>query len=204
MGHRVYISFKNEDAKYKDEIQSWQGLDYVDKSLNTAINSDNPDRILQIIRSDYLSTSTVTIFLIGSRSSENLGSTEQQYIKRELQGSLYDSKDNPKNGILGIVLPTMQTAIYKGTETCKVCGKNHTIWAINDSTVIREFSYNFFLPNNKCSWTAEERFCQLTPWQDFKNDPEKYIDLAHVQRQSPIANQTRVYPASAGGSTSPR
>jgi hypothetical protein len=199
MGHKVYISFKTEDAKYKDEIQGWQGLDYVDKSLNQAINSEDPERIMQIIRSDYLSTSTVTIFLIGTHSSENLGTNEQQYIKRELQGSLYHSADNPKNGILGIVLPEMQSTIYKGTASCSTCGQSHNIQQINDSTAVREFSYNYYIPNGKCSWSPDDRYCQLTSWQDFKLDPEKYIDLAHSQRQAAVANKTRVYPTSAGG-----
>jgi hypothetical protein len=200
VGHKVYISFKTEDAEYKDEIQSWTDLDYIDKSLNQAIDSTDPERILQIIRSDYLSTSTVTIFLIGSHSSENLGTVEQQYIKRELQGSLYNSEDNPKNGILGIVLPEMQSTIFRGTYNCVTCGNSHNLIVINDSTAIREFSYNYYIPNGKCNWSPQDRYCQLTTWQDFKSDPQKYIDLAHSQRKSPIANQTRVYPTSAGGS----
>ena len=64
MGHKVYISFKTEDAAYKSAIQSMDHLDYIDKSLNEPINSTDPDYILQRIRSEYLNTSTVTIFLI--------------------------------------------------------------------------------------------------------------------------------------------
>ena len=43
LGHKTYISFKAEDSSFKDEIQSWTHLDYVDKSLNTPINSTDPD-----------------------------------------------------------------------------------------------------------------------------------------------------------------
>jgi len=91
MGHKCYISFKTEDCWYKKEIQKWsdnEKVDMIDKSLNTPINSDDEDYIMRKIREDYLSDSTVTIFLIGSYSAETLGWEEQRFIKRELQASL--------------------------------------------------------------------------------------------------------------------
>src|SRR4051794_3491643 len=97
---------------YKSEIQSWSHLDYVDKSLNEPINSFDQDYILRTIRSKYLSDSTVTVFLIGAQSAEALGQTEQYYVKKELQASLYHGIGNTKNGILGVVLPSMQDSIY--------------------------------------------------------------------------------------------
>ena len=118
MGHKVYISFKTEDAVYKSAIQEMAHLDYVDKSLNEPINSTDPDYILQRIRSGYLYDSTVTIFLIGAYGAENRGSVEQYYIKKELQASLYNSTLSAKSGILGIVLPSVETTVYGGTYAC--------------------------------------------------------------------------------------
>lgn len=89
MAHRVFISHKREDKACKNYIQNNSGVDMIDKSLNEAIDSDDEDYILRKIREDYLSDSTVTIFLIGTHSSENEGEEEQVYIKRELQASLY-------------------------------------------------------------------------------------------------------------------
>ena len=85
----------------------------IDKSLNESIDSKDEDYVMRKIREEYLSDSTVTIFLIGKYSSESLGIGEQIYIKRELQASLYDGKANSKNGILGIVLPEMYDDVYK-------------------------------------------------------------------------------------------
>ena len=110
MGHRCFISFKKEDEAYKKEIQRWvddNKVDMIDKSLDTPIDSDDEEYIMQKIRADYLSDSTVTIFLIGLRSAENFGWFEQRFIKRELQASLYNGKGNTRNGILGVVLPNM-------------------------------------------------------------------------------------------------
>ena len=87
-GHKCYISFKMEDKYYKLEIQKMRDegkIDYIDKSLNVKIESEDPDYVLRKIREEYLSDSTVTIFLIGGNSAENLGWEEQHYIKRELQ-----------------------------------------------------------------------------------------------------------------------
>lgn len=81
MGRKCFISFKTENIEYKKYIQNSLNVDMIDKSLNIAIDSDNEDYIMRKIREDYLSTSTVTIHLIGRFSAENLGEYEQRYIK---------------------------------------------------------------------------------------------------------------------------
>lgn len=194
MGHKVFISFKAEDLAYKQAVQSWDGLDYVDKSLNEPINSNDQDYIMQVIRDEYLRDSTVTIFLIGSHSSENLGLIEQYFIKKELQSSLFNGKNNTKNGILGVVLPSMTSSVYLGEYNCSTCGSSHRHVNVGDSVAIREFGYNYFIPNNKCSWSDADRYCVLAPWSDFENEPEKWIDLAFEKRTEPIANSTKVRP----------
>ena len=194
MGHKVYISFKTEDSGYKEAIQSWDYLDYVDKSLNSPINSNDIEYILRKIRDDYLRDSTVTVFLIGDRSAENLGEWEQQYIKRELQASLYNGAGNTKNGILGVVLPSMEDRIYQGSHTCSICGKTHNYVRVNDSTVIKEFSYNYYLPNAGCAWSEDERYCVLARWDDFRQNPNMWIDKAYEKRTDPIAAKTKVRP----------
>lgn len=193
MGHKVYISFKTEDLGYKGEIQSWSHLDYVDKSLNEPIQSSDPDYILRKIREDYLSDSTVTIFLIGEHSAEWLGADEQYYIKKELQASLYNGAGSPKSGILGVVLPNMESKVFGGSYACSTCGGSHNLVRISDHA-IKEFSYNYFIPNGKCSWPEEDRYCMLVGWDDFKATPSDWIDLAFDKRTAPIASKTRVRP----------
>ncbi len=194
MARKCFISFKTENSDYKEYIQTNLDIDIIDKSLNDPIDSDDEEYILRKIREDYLSDSTVTIHLIGNRSYENLGLHEQRYIKRELQASLYDGRGNSKNGILGIVLPEMKDDIYKGSINCSTCGNSHNYVAINDSTTIKEFSYNYYIPNDKCSWSYDDRYCVLTTWTNFKNDPEKYIEMAFEKREHSISNKTKVYP----------
>ena len=107
MAHKCFISFKTEDECYKKYIQNSLDVDMIDKSLDEPIDSDDEDYIMRKIREDYLSDSTVTIFLIGNKSAENSSGENQTFIKREIQASLYNGKDNTKNGILGIVLPSI-------------------------------------------------------------------------------------------------
>lgn len=194
MGHKVFISFKTEDSAYKSEIQSWDDLDYIDKSLNEPIPSNDQDYIMQRIRSDYLRDSTVTVFLIGTQSSESLGEIEQYYIKKELQGSLYNGAGNSKSGVLGVVLPSMTSSVYRGDYECSTCGNSHRHVDVGRSTVIEEFGYNYFIPNDKCSWSENDRYCVLAPWNDFQYDPERFIDEAFAKRSAPIASRTKVRP----------
>lgn len=198
MGHKCYISFKTEDKYYKREIQIMKDegkIDFVDKSLNEAIESEDPNYIMRKIREDYLSDSTVTIFLIGSHSKETLGWNEQQYIKRELQASLFDGEGNTRNGILGVVLPNMYDSIYGGNYTCQTCGYIHSYVNINDYTVIKEFSVNYYIkPHSGCCWTEDERYCVLVRWDDFVSNPDSYINNAFDKRDSDIAKKVTVYP----------
>lgn len=193
MEHKCFISFKTEDVAYKEHIQTELDVGMIDKSLNDAIDSDDEDYILRMIREDYLSDSTVTIHLIGSHSAESLGKEEQQFIKRELQASLYNGTDNSRSGILGVVLPSVEADIYKGTYHCSTCGNNHTHVAVNDSTTVSEFSYNYYIPNNKCCHAEEDRYCVLVKWNDFCATPNDYIDAAFNKRSDPVADKVKVY-----------
>lgn len=198
MGHKCYISFKMEDKVFKQEIQKMKEegkIDFIDKSLNESIDSNDPDYILRKIREDYLADSTVTIFLIGTHSMETLGWKEQKYIKRELQASLFDGEDNSRSGILGIVLPSMYDSVYKGSYVCSVCKGSHSYVNINDSTVVKEFSANYYTkPHTGCCWTEDQRYCVLVKWDDFVNSPDYYIDKAFDKRGADISSKVKVYP----------
>lgn len=194
--HKCFISFKTQNTKYKEYIQNNLNIDMIDKSLNEPIKSEDEDYIMRKIREDYLSDSTVTICLIGKYSAENSFLQNQAYIKRELQASLYNGENNTRNGVLGVVLPEMTNSIYKGQYACSTCGENHNHVKVDNDTTIREFNYNYYLPNpeNNCCWTEDDRYCVLVKWDDFCSDPEKYIEKAFQKRTSSIAKKVKVYP----------
>ncbi len=194
MAHKCFISFKTEDMAYKKHIHDYLDVDMIDKSLHEPINSEDEDYIMRKIRENYLSDSTVTIFLIGEKSAENLPFENQNFLKRELQASLYNGVGNTKNGILGVVLPNMYERVYGGKGICSACGNSHNYVNINNNTTISEFAYNYYIPNTKCAWSEEDRYCVLVKWNDFCADPETYIDKAFNKRNQPISDKIKVKP----------
>lgn len=196
--HKCFISYKKEDVAYKDYlINNLGGDNFINKSLDRTINSNDGDYVMRVIRQDYLCDSTVTLFLIGEHSSENEGSDwmgdRNYFIKRELAASLYNGNGNTRNGILGIVLPSMYSRVYQGESKCTICGNTHNLVNVNDSTTIREFSYNYYTqPHEGCGWSDEERYCVLVRWDDFKASPDKNINQAFEKRYSPVASKIRI------------
>lgn len=193
---KCFISFKKEDNWYKDYlIEQYGSSNFINKALDRWIDSEDGDYIMQVIRQDYLCDSTVTLFLIGEHSSENegydrTGYDKNYFIKRELAASLYNGTSNTRNGILGIVLPSMYEKIYKGSYICPTCGRSHNYVSINDSTAIREFSKNYYIePRPGCAWSENDRYCVLVKWDDFISNPEPSIELAFSKRFSEIANK---------------
>ena len=197
INHKCFISYKKENIEYKEYlIKNISNSAFIDKSLDRKINSYDGDYVMKVIRQDYLSDSTVTIFLIGSHSSENEGrdwlGDKNYFIQRELQASLYSGEGNTMNGILGVVLPEMYDHIYKGSEDCIFCNGKHNLVEINDSTVIREFSQNYYIkPHDGCAWKEEERYCELVKWDDFIKNPDPYIEAAFKKRNSDIATKVK-------------
>lgn len=193
--HKCFISFKTEDQLYKKYIQKNIDIEMIDKSLNEPINSTDKEYVMQEIRNQNLRDSSITIFLIGKYSSEN-NYDNQYYIKKELQAWLYKSYNHGRNGILGIVLPDMYEKIYKGSYKCNKCGNNHNYVKIDDDTVIKEFSENYYIKKNhtSCAWSENERYCMLTKWDEFIKNPNIFINLTWDKRKEDIVKNITVYP----------
>ena len=194
MSHNCFISFKKEDEYYKNQILNKLGDDRITgKALDRWIDSNDIDYVMQVIREEFMSNTSVTIFIIGEHSSENEGrdfyGDKNEFIKRELQATLYDGKGFSRSGLLGIVLPSMENKVYKGTYKCSTCGGEHSYVDINDSTVIKEFSANYYLHKGGCAYSEEDRFCVLVRYSEFMNNPDKFIDKAFNKLSQPIANE---------------
>ena len=106
--------------------------------------------------------------------------------------TLSDYDGNPRHGVLGIVLPEMYNKIYKGSGTCSHCGQQYSYVCLNDDTVIREFWQNYYLQpvSDGCDHYNEDgRYCVLCRLEEFKNNPEFFIDKAYDKTQSNIAKE---------------
>ena len=196
MAHRCFISFKKEDAYYKNLIAArLDELEIPYNVLDKKIDSDDIDYVIQYIRDNYMNNTTVTLFLIGQHSSENegvdlYGYNHQSYIIRELRATLLDKTGNPRDGLLGIVLPNMYDKVYGGHYECPHCHQTVNYVNINPSTVIKEFCENYFLSKGKCGhYDDEDRFCVLAKYEDFMKNPKQFIDEAYNKTSKPIAKQ---------------
>lgn len=193
--HNCFISFKKEDIIYKNKILEKLGKERIrGRALDRWIDSDDIFYIMQKIREEYMNNTSVTIFLIGSHSSEKEGfdiyGDKNTFIKKELQATLYDGKNFRRSGLLGVVLPEMEDKIYLGDYICSICGEKHRLVKINDDTVIKEFSVNYYLKKDAgCSYTEEGRFCVLVKYRDFINNPDTYIDKAYEKLDKPISKE---------------
>lgn len=208
MSHGCFISYKKEDKYYVEKIaKKLKELSIPVNYLDETINSDNIDTVISVLREQYMNNKPVTLFLIGKNSYEDTKErwrkktlnliehpeyNEQSFIIRELRATLSDYDGNPRHGVVGIVLPDMYKEIYKGTSVCPHCGKQYNIVLINDDTVIREFSENYYLisDNINCDHYGEDgRYCVLCTLDEFLNNPHYYIDKAYDKSQSKLADK---------------
>jgi len=78
-----------------DDVIVSQSVDIGDIDPNL-----NAERVRQIIRDKYLRNSTVTVILIGSKTFQ------RKHVDWEISASIRHTKNNPRSGLLGIILPT--------------------------------------------------------------------------------------------------
>lgn len=201
MPHNCFISYKKEDSCYKDEIVKKLGNNRVlGNSLEKYIDEGDIDATMRYIRKNYLKNTTVTLYLIGEHSSENEGVDENgrnknALIMQELQATLYNSGNYLTNALLGIVLPPMVDRMYGETYFCEECQCNHQNLSLNDKTVVREFSKNFWLNVSKSGcksiYTYKNRFCILVEYDEFMKNSDKYINEAFDKLNEPICKYVK-------------
>ena len=100
--HKVFISFHEEDIKYKEAFVRMMGKRIVDRSVDTGNIDDiglKTATVRQKIRDEYIRDATVTIVLIGPRT------WQRKHVDWEIGSSIRKTKRNPRCGSLGIVLP---------------------------------------------------------------------------------------------------
>ncbi len=101
--HKVFISyFHDEDAKYRYEFEKIFSNVMVSKAVDFGEiePNANEDYVYQLLRDYYLSDSTVTVVLIGEHT------WQRKYVDWEIYSTLRNTKNSPRSGLLGILLPT--------------------------------------------------------------------------------------------------
>ena len=100
--HKVFLSFHEQDIKYKEAFVHMMGKRIVDRSVDTGNINDagvKTTTVRQKIRDEYIRDATVTIVLIGPRT------WQRKHVDWEIGSSLRATKLNSRCGLLGILLP---------------------------------------------------------------------------------------------------
>ncbi|PGM06381.1 MULTISPECIES: TIR domain-containing protein [Bacillus] len=103
MRRQVFVSYHHKNDQTKaDYLKEFYGQNntLIDRSLPEALNSENDDYILSVIRTKHLKSSTVTIVLVGSETYK------RKWVDWEIYSSLRSSDTRTRNGLLAIILPT--------------------------------------------------------------------------------------------------
>ena len=103
--HKCFVSYHAADAVEVAAFLEAYGSEFIAKTVGVTdeddfINSDDPDYIMDQIRSRYLGDSTVTLLLVGRCT------WARRYVDWELYSSLRASRHSSVNGLLAIELPS--------------------------------------------------------------------------------------------------
>ena len=100
--HKIFVSFHEEDIRYKENFVRMMGKRIVDRSVDTGNIDDaglKTTTVRQKIRDEYIRDATVTIVLIGPRT------WQRKHVDWEIGSSIRKTKRNSRCGLLGILLP---------------------------------------------------------------------------------------------------
>ncbi len=100
--HKVFISFHEQDIKYKERFVRMMGRRIVDRSVDTGNIDDTglkTTTVRQKIRDGYIRDASVTIVLIGPCT------WQRKHVDWEIGGSLRKTRKNSRCGLMGILLP---------------------------------------------------------------------------------------------------
>ncbi|MFC1968164.1 TIR domain-containing protein [Chloroflexota bacterium] len=104
--HKVFVSYHHlRDQAYRNLFENlFAYINDIIVSKSVQIGDIDPnlttETLRQKIREEYLSDSTVTVVLVGKDT------WQRKHIDWEISASIRDTKNNPRSGLLGIILPT--------------------------------------------------------------------------------------------------
>lgn len=107
--HKTFISFYHDDEAERKKFErnfSQQFDGFISHSVQDGDIDPNKktDDIRRIIREKFIKDATVTVVLIGQ------GTWRRKHVDWEVASSIRHTKNNPRTGLIGILLPSYSTA----------------------------------------------------------------------------------------------
>ena len=100
--HKVFVSFHEQDRKFCKLFANQMGSALVDRS----VQEGDIDPKLKVattrakIRDEFIADASVTVVLVGTCT------WRRRHVDWEIGSSLTDTEENPRCGLIGILLPT--------------------------------------------------------------------------------------------------
>lgn len=103
--HKCFISYNAADMAEVESFLDEFGEAFIPRVIGVTdddpwVESDNTDYIMDKIREEHLTDSTVTIVLLGRCT------WSRKYVDWEIYSSLRNDKNNKRSGLMGISLPS--------------------------------------------------------------------------------------------------
>ncbi|OIP53333.1 MAG: hypothetical protein AUK31_01680 [Fibrobacteres bacterium CG2_30_45_31] len=176
--HKTFLSFHHKDEGYRDRFEqeySEDRGDYVSRSVKDGdIDPTWPtERIRQKIRDEFISDATVTLVLISPDT------WKRKHVDWEISSSIRDTKNNPRNGLLGILLPNYQYTM----DGCSYADIKRT-----ESGRL----YNPFTIPPRLFENVQCGYAKIYSWPATYNDVKKWIHDAYLGKE--IKNPSNAYP----------
>jgi hypothetical protein len=111
--HKVFISYHHdEDQDYADKLRQYYGSSraIIDKSMREDLGHLQPDTIMNKIRREHFTDSTVTVVLIGNHT------WGRKWVDWEIGASIRPYMERTINGLVGIWLPDHSLNDFRLTD----------------------------------------------------------------------------------------
>ena len=206
--HKVFISFHEEDARYRDQLVKRLQGDIVDKSVHLDDIDDRnlkTETIRRRIRERFIADASVTIVLIGP------GTWRRKHVDWEIAASLRHTRSNPRCGLLGIILPNhpdtrpghlrgnlMPARLYDNARKDIGYATMHRWAALKGTRELRWWIHQAFErresvnPRNKRRLRRANSSTRVRGWTDASPKNRLYVQRRHfVQTARPSASGKR-------------
>lgn len=190
MASKIFISFRfNDGHEYRNRL--CEKFDELDYTINKAENVDRGDKSESTIQRylyEQLQDTSLTIVVLTPDAlnyrKDYFGKIDD-WMYDELRYSLEDRSSNRLNGVIAVYTDDIRNSLYSsGISKCN-CGEIHN--TINDfDNLARKNMFNVksTYKHRKCGAydPLQDHYISLVSFQEFYNNPKKYIDNALEKR----------------------
>lgn len=194
--HEVFISYHHaNDQYYKNTLETMnkEHQIFVNRSVSLGdIDEDEePQKIREIIRDEYLRGTSVLILLVGTETKN------RKHVDWEIYSSMRDSSINKKSGILVVNLPSTNTTYIRSTHGSDEKSEAHPTvsnWVSIDDRSTFEERFPYMPARIIDNFLRSDSYISVVNWSQINNNPEllkKLIDMTFNDREKATYDMSR-------------